>query len=87
MAFYLKILSNVICSCDTKLNFYQPLLQSSVSHDTSEIIIICWFIIIIINVGTVVLLNIFLEPVIFFFLNSLNKKLKEKHLFKYFHVY
>jgi len=27
----------------TKLNFQQPLLQSSVSHDPSEIIIICSF--------------------------------------------
>ncbi len=25
------------------LNFQQPLLQSSVSHDPSEIIVICWF--------------------------------------------
>ncbi len=47
------------------MNFQQSLLQSSVSHDPSEIILICWFdaqetIIIIINVKTVVLLNIFL---------------------------
>jgi len=26
-----------------KLNFLASLLQSSVSHDTSEIISICWF--------------------------------------------
>ncbi len=26
-----------------KLNFKQLLLQSSVSHDPSEIIVICWF--------------------------------------------
>ncbi len=26
-----------------KLNIQQPLLQSSVSHDPSEIILICWF--------------------------------------------
>ncbi len=32
-----------ISSCDAKLNFQQPLLQSSVSHDPSEIILICWF--------------------------------------------
>ncbi len=25
-----------------KLNFQQPLLQSPVSHDPSEIILICW---------------------------------------------
>ncbi len=27
----------------TKQNFHQPLLQVSVSHDTSEIILKCWF--------------------------------------------
>ncbi len=27
----------------TKLNFQQPILQSSVSHDPSKIILICWF--------------------------------------------
>ncbi len=27
----------------TKLNFQHPLLQSSVSRDPSEIILICWF--------------------------------------------
>ncbi len=43
-------------SCDAKLNFQQPLLLSSVSHDHSEIILICWIgaqetlIIIIMNV-------------------------------------
>ncbi len=26
-----------------KLIFFQPLLQSSVSHDPSEIILTCWF--------------------------------------------
>ncbi len=26
-----------------KLNFQQPLLQSSVLHNPSEIILICWF--------------------------------------------
>ncbi len=26
-----------------KLNFQQPLLESSVSNDPSEIILICWF--------------------------------------------
>jgi len=26
-----------------KLNFQQPLLQATVSHDPSEIILICWF--------------------------------------------
>ncbi len=47
-----------------KLNFQQPLLQSSVSHDSTEIILICWFraeetFLLIINVEkTYVLLNI-----------------------------
>ncbi len=44
-----------------KLNFQQPLLQSSVSHDTSEIILIDFFgaqEIFLININ-VVLLNIF----------------------------
>ncbi len=30
-------------SCDAKLNFQQPLLQSSVYLGPSEIILICWF--------------------------------------------
>ncbi len=47
-----------------KLNFQQPLLQSSVSYHPSEIILICWFdaqetFLTIINVEKVVLLNIF----------------------------
>ncbi len=37
--FYFK----TIYSCDAKLNFQQPLLQTSVSHDRSEIILICRF--------------------------------------------
>ncbi len=46
-----------------KLNLHQTLLQSSVSHDPSEIILICWFgslvtITIIINVETVVVLDL-----------------------------
>ncbi len=35
--------SNVIYSCDGKAEFSASLLQSSVSHDTSEIILIYWF--------------------------------------------
>ncbi len=34
---------NVIYSCDYKAEFTASLLQSSVSHDSSEIIIIYWF--------------------------------------------
>ncbi len=44
-------------------NFHQHLLQSSVSHDPSEIILICWF---IFSVKTVVLLNIFMNLSYFF---------------------
>ncbi len=48
-----------------KLIFQQPLFQSSVSHDHSEIILICWFAAqetfhIIINAETV-LLNISMD--------------------------
>jgi len=35
--------SNVIYSCDGKTKFQQPSLQSSVSHDSPETILICWF--------------------------------------------
>jgi len=34
---------NVIYSCDGKADFSASLLQSSVSHDPSEISLICWF--------------------------------------------
>ncbi len=46
-----------------QLNFQQPLLQSLVSHDPLEIIIICWFaeetFPIVINIQTIVLPDIF----------------------------
>ncbi len=58
--------------CDAALNIHQPLLQCSVSHDPSEIILICWF---IISVEIVVLLNIFFGNLWFLFFESLiNKK-------------
>ncbi len=38
-----NIFENIIFPVLVKLNFQQPLLQSSVSHDPSEIILICWF--------------------------------------------
>ncbi len=41
--FYFNVFYNVIYSCEAKLNFQQPLLQSSVSNDPSEIILMCWF--------------------------------------------
>ncbi len=61
--------------------FSSAIFQYLVSHDPSEIILICWF---IISVETVVLLNIYLEPVILFslviwWINNL----KGQHLFKY----
>ncbi len=33
----------VFISVKMKLNIHLPLFQSSVSHDPSEIILICWF--------------------------------------------
>ncbi len=38
----MNIFKNIIDFCDAKLSFQQPLLQSSVSHDPSEIILI-WY--------------------------------------------
>ncbi len=46
----------MIYFCDAVLNIHQPLLQSSVSRDPSEIILIYWF---IISAEIVVLLNVF----------------------------
>ncbi len=40
MLIYLKI---ELIPLIAKLNFQQPLIESSVSHDPSEIIEICWF--------------------------------------------
>ncbi len=37
------IFYNAIYSCDKKAEFSASLLQFSVSHDPSEIILICWF--------------------------------------------
>ncbi len=39
----LNIFSYLIYSCDGKAEFSASLLQFSVSHDLSEIILICWF--------------------------------------------
>ncbi len=51
--------------CDVKAEFSASLLQSSVSHDASEIILICRFAVgetfLIINVETDVLLHMFVE--------------------------
>ncbi len=55
-----------------KLNFQQPLLWSSVSHDPSEILIICWIgaqiiFLIINNEEKSFAANIFVETIILFF--------------------
>ncbi len=71
-------------NCNAKLNFHQPLLWSSVSHDPSEIILIYYqYADLLIMLETAVLLNIiyffiflFLEPVVIFQDSLMNKKLK-----------
>jgi len=40
----LKMFFCLIYSCDGKAEFSASLLQSSVSHDSSEISVICWFV-------------------------------------------
>ncbi len=65
MDFYLNIFSIVIYSCDAKH------LQSLVSHDPSEIILICWFdaqetLLSILNVQNSYAASYFVESVIFF---------------------
>ncbi len=50
---------NVIYSCDSKLNFQQPLLQSSVSHDPQWLLFSKHFVLWLLK--TVVLLHIFVE--------------------------
>ncbi len=79
------------------LNFQQPLNQSSVSHDPSEIILICWFsaqetFIIIINIENLVLLNIFAETMIFFRIlskehNLLKKKNEKNNIYTGTYIY
>jgi len=41
--FYFYIFQHVIYSCEGKAEFLASFLWSSVSHDPSEIILICWF--------------------------------------------
>ncbi len=41
--FYFNTFKNYIYLCDANAEFSASLLQSSVSHDPSEIILICWF--------------------------------------------
>ncbi len=66
-----------------KPNFQQPFLQSLVSYDPLEIILICWrnvFIFMILEM--VVLLNTFVKTDSFFSGFLVNRKLKKRHLFK-----
>ncbi len=69
----------MIYSCGSKAENQQPLLQSSVSHDPSEIILICLFGAqeTLSMLKTVVLLNIFLETVIISF-----RSFNESNVFK-----
>ncbi len=41
--FYFNVFKNVIYSCHGKDELSDELLQSSVPHDPSQIILICWF--------------------------------------------
>ncbi len=75
MKYYkIKMFSLYVLKCNLflwcKADFLASLLQSSMSHDPSEIILICWFAaqetFLIIVLKTVVLLNIFAETVLFF---------------------
>ncbi len=74
MVFYYNIFSNVLqfIPVMAKLNFQQPLFQSSVSFDLSEISILCWFgtqetFYIFIIAETVVVYDIFVQTRIIFF--------------------
>ncbi len=66
--FYIKIILNVIYSCNGKAEFSASLLQSSESYDPSEIIM---------------LLNIFLESVFFRILWWTESKKEQLLYFKY----
>ncbi len=64
-----------------KLNFHQSLFQSSVSHDSSEIILICWFAaqetglsIVSVENSFAHFFNIFVETMINVFQDSLMKR-------------
>jgi len=64
----LNIFKNVIDSCDGKAEFSASLLQSSVSHDSSEIILICRFgaqktIFLTSTLKTVAVLDVFVETI------------------------
>ncbi len=74
---------NLFLWCKTE--FAAPLLQSFVSHDSSEIILICWFdaqhtFLLLSMLKIVVLLNIFVETMMGFFSEFLMAR-KFQHLF------
>ncbi len=76
-----------LCEYNWKSCISASLLQSSVSHDPSEIIIICWFaaqeiFLIILMLKTVVLHNILwkLWCILFFRIHRLIESSKEQHL-------
>ncbi len=81
MSFISVMQSWIFCS------HYSSLHDLMLSHDPSEIILICWlaaqetFLIIIYveMLKTVVMLNIFVETLIIFFQDSLNKNNKKQH--------
>ncbi len=80
--FYFKILKCKLIPVMATLNFQ----QFSVSHDPSEIILIMIYVIrtflILSMLKTMLLLNIFLETVIFFRIMQLIKISKEQYLFE-----
>ncbi len=75
-SFNVNIFSNAIYFCDAKLKFQQPLVQSSLSQDPSEIILICWFgdmdkhVFLLTMLKAVLLLNIFVDTMIHSLMNS-----------------
>ncbi len=81
--FYWNIFKNVTDSSDAKPIFLQPLLQSLVSIDPTDIILICWFSdqesFLIVNAKNNCATNIFEEAMIFFILRWLESS-KEQYL-------
>ncbi len=74
---------SAIYSCDEKAEFLASLLQSSVSQDPSEIILLLKHVLLLMS-KTAVLLNILCKPW-HIFQGSLNiERSKEKHLFEHY---
>ncbi len=71
MVFYLNIYS-----CDDKAEFSASLLQSSVSHDPSEIILTWWFDV----QETFIIINVENS----FYSSLMNRKFQKQHLLKSF---